>query len=166
MKVPTMNPKAYGEKYNDHLLEQYKLYVEMADRISQRRDQSNRFYVTIVSALAAIVVIIARFGVPENGALLEVAFLVVGLFGLALSVVWHFNIRSYRTLNSAKFDIINSIEKQLPYAGYSKEWEILSNPPASRPQYQQLTRVEQFVPVIFMALFTALTIYALYLLFT
>ena len=161
-----MSSDDYGPEYNNHLLEQYKLYVEMADRVSQRRDQSNRFYVTIVSALAAIVVIIARFGVPENGALLEVAFLVVGLFGLALSVVWHFNIRSYRTLNSAKFDIINSIEKQLPYAGYSKEWEILSNPPASRPQYQQLTRVEQFVPVIFMALFTALTIYALYLLFT
>lgn len=161
-----MNPEEYGDKYPDHLLEQYKLYVEMADRVSQRRDQSNRFYVTIVSALAAIVVIIARFGVPENGALLEVAFLVIGLFGLALSVIWHFKIRSYRTLNSAKFDIINSMEKQLPYAGYSKEWEILSNPPLGRPQYQQLTRVEQFVPVIFMALFAALTIYAIYLLIT
>ena len=161
-----MSSDDYGPEYNDHLLEQYKLYVEMADRVSQRRDQSNRFYVTIVSALAAIVVIIARFGVPENGALLEVAFLVVGLFGLALSVVWHFNVRSYRTLNSAKFDIINSIEKQLPYAGYSKEWEILSNPPPGRPQYRQLTRVEQFVPVIFALLFAALTIYALYLLFT
>lgn len=161
-----MPPDDYGENYNDHLLEQYKLYVEMADRVSQRRDQSNRFYVTIVSALAAIVVIIARFGAPENGALLEVAFLVIGLFGLALSVIWHFNIRSYRTLNSAKFDIINSIERQLPYAGYSKEWEILSKPPQGRPQYQQLTRVEQFVPVIFMALFAALTIYAIYLLLT
>ena len=162
-----MKPEDYGEeKYSDHLLEQYKLYVEMADRVSQRRDQSNRFYVTIVSALAAVVVIIARFSVPENGALLEVAFLIVGLFGLALSVVWHFNIRSYRTLNSAKFDIINSIEKQLPYAGYSKEWEILSNPPQGRPQYRQLTRVEQFVPVIFSALFAALTAYALFLLFT
>ena len=160
-----MPPDEYGESYNDHLLEQYKLYVEMADRVSQRRDQSNRFYVTIVSALAAIVVIIARFGVPENGALLEVAFLVVGLFGLALSVVWHFNIRSYRTLNSAKFAIINRMEKQLPYAGYNEEWEIL-RPPEGRRPYFQLTRVEQFVPVIFALLFAALTIYALYLLLT
>ena len=159
-----MNPEDYGEKHDDHLLEQYKLYVEMADRVSQRRDQSNRFYVTIVSALAAIVVIIARFGVPENGALLETGFLIIGLFGLALSVVWHFNIRSYRTLNSAKFDIINRIEKQLPYAGYNEEWDILSNPPSGRPRYQQLTRVEQFVPLIFTALFAALTVYALCLL--
>ena len=160
----SISPDDYGPEYKPHLLEQYKLYVEMADRVSQRRDQSNRFYVTIVSALAAIVVIIARFGVPENGALLEVAFLVVGLFGIALSVVWHFNIRSYRTLNSAKFEIINRIERQLPFAGYSEEWEIL-RPPEGRQPYFQLTRVEQFVPAIFAVLFAALTIYALCLLF-
>ena len=160
-----MNPDDYGDKHQDHLLEQYKLYVEMADRVSQRRDQSNRFYVTIVSALAAIVVVIARFGVPENGALLEVAFLIIGLFGLALSGIWYFNIRSYRVLNSAKFAIINRIEEQLPFAGYSEEWEIL-RPPEGRRPYFQLTRVEQFVPAIFTVLFAALTIYAICLLVT
>ena len=161
-----MSPKDYGDSYNDHLLEQYKLYVEMADRVSQRRDQSNRFYVTIVSALAAIVVIIARFGVPENGALLEVAFLVVGLFGIALSYIWRLNIKSYRVLNSAKFDVINEIEKQLPSQGYNKEWDLLENPPPGRDKYLQLTRVEQRVPLIFIGLFVALTAYAIFLLFT
>ena len=161
-----MNPETYGDKYPDHLLEQYKLYVEMADRISQRRDQSNRFYVTIVSALAAIVVVIARFGVPAdaaNGALSHIGFLAIGLFGLALSIIWFFNIRSYRALNSAKFAIINEIEKQLPFAGYTEKWNIL-RPPSGSPRCMQLTRVEQFVPVIFTALFLLLTIYALILL--
>ena len=82
-----MSSDDYGPEYNNHLLEQYKLYVEMADRVSQRRDQSNRFYVTIVSALAAIVVIIARLGVPEDGTEVilsaNVAFVFAGLFGLA-----------------------------------------------------------------------------------
>ena len=159
-----MKPEEYGDKYSAHLLEQYKLYVEMADRVSQRRDQSNRFYVTIVSALAAIVVVIARFGVPEDGAsgaLSDIGFLAIGL---ALSGVWWLNIRSYRTLNSAKFEIINRIEKRLPFAGYSEEWEIL-RPPEGRKPYLQLTRVEQFVPLIFMALFALLIAYSLYLLF-
>lgn len=161
-----MNPETYGDKYPDHLLEQYKLYVEMADRISQRREQSNRFYVTIVSALAAIVVVIARFGVPAdaaNGALSHIGFLAIGLFGLALSIIWLFNIRSYRALNSAKFVIINEIEKQLPFAGYTEEWNIL-RPPSGSPSYLQLTRVEQFVPAIFATLFLLLTIYAIFLL--
>ena len=161
-----MKPEEYGDDYRAHLLEQYKLYVEMADRVSQRRDQSNRFYVTIVSALAAIVVVIARFGIPvggASGALSDIGFLAIGLFGFALSGVWWLNIRSYRTLNSAKFEIINRVEKQLPFAGYSEEWEIL-RPPKGRKPYLQLTRVEQFVPIIFMGLFVLLIAYSLCLL--
>ena len=161
-----MNPETYGDKYPDHLLEQYKLYVEMADRVSQRRDQSNRFYVTIVSALAAIVVVIARFGVPAdaaNGSLTHIGFLAIGLFGLALSIIWFFNIRSYRALNTAKFKIINKMENQLPFAGYAEEWDILSSP-SDAPRYLQLTRVEQFVPAIFATLFVLLAIYAIFLL--
>ena len=162
-----MSPDDYGPEYKPHLLEQYKLYVEMADRVSQRRDQSNRFYVTIVSALAAIVVIIARLGVPADGTEVmlsaSVAFVVAGLFGLALSVVWFFNIRSYRMLNRAKFKVINRMEKQLPFAAYKKEWKI-ARPAKGRRPYFQLTRVEQYVPVIFMVLSIALIIYAVYLL--
>jgi hypothetical protein len=30
----------YGEHYHEHLLEQYKLHVEMTDNISDRRDRS------------------------------------------------------------------------------------------------------------------------------
>ncbi len=32
------------EKYHEHILEQYKLYVEMADRISARRNMANVFF--------------------------------------------------------------------------------------------------------------------------
>ena len=164
-----MKPEEYGKEYSAHLLEQYKIYVEMADHVSQRRDQSNRFYVTIVSALAAIVVVIARFGLPAGGAngaisnIGDIGFLITGLFGLALCCVWRWNIRSYRDLNSAKYKIIGKIEKQLPFAGYSEEWDILRHPEGRKP-YLQLTRVEQFVPLIFMALFALLIAYSICLL--
>lgn len=35
--------KSYGEKFHEHLLEQYKIYVEMMDRVSARRLQNNTF---------------------------------------------------------------------------------------------------------------------------
>ena len=152
-----MTPEEYGDKYSDHFLDQYKLYVEMADRISQRREQSNRFYVTLVSAVVALLIVVSRVGTPMG--VWPVVLLISGVFGAALSAVWYFNIRSYRTLNSAKFAIINQMESRLPAAGYSDEWEIL-RPKGARPQYLQLTRVEQFVPVIFLVLFIALTVYA------
>lgn len=157
-----MKPDEYGESYQDHLLEQYKLYVEMADRVSQRRDQSNRFYVTIVSALVALLIVMARIGVSD--AVWIAALLIAGLFGIALSGIWILNIRSYRTLNSAKFEVINSIERQLPWAGYTDEWEIL-RPKNARPQYLQLSRVEQLVPWLVILLFAGIAAYGTFLLF-
>lgn len=157
-----MKRDEYGDNYQAHLLEQYKLYVEMADRVSQRRDQSNRFYVTIVSALVALLVVMARLGAADS--VWAAALLIVGLFGMALSVIWVINIKSYRRLNTAKFDVINAIESQLPTAGYSDEWERL-RPKDGRRQYFQLTRVEQLVPWLTLALFAGIAGYGVFLLF-
>ena len=163
-----MNPEEYGEKYSDHLMEQYKLYVEMADRVSQRRDQSNRFYVALLGALAAILVIAARFVLSDDGEssmFMTVVILAGGVFGAALSIIWRLNIRSYRTLNSAKFKIIHELEKRIPFAGYTKEWEILRCPPDGSPKYLQLTAVEQYVPILVFLTFAALAGYSAFLLF-
>ena len=157
-----MKPDEYGEKYQDHLLEQYKLFVEMADRVSQRRDQSNRFYVTFVSAIAGLLMVLARFGTSVNG-IWPVVFLISGLLGTALSFIWFLNIKSYRTLNSAKFEIINDLERQLPYQGYSKEWELL-RPATGSPKYLQLTRIEQLVPAVIILLFLGIAGYGVFLL--
>ena len=156
-----MKPKEYGEKYPDHFLEQYKLYVEMADRVSQRREQSNRFYVTLLAAIASLLILAARLGVAEG--VWPVVFLISGGFGVALSVVWHFNINSYRQLNRVKFDIIGELEKQLPSAPYADEWKLL-RPRGGPAKYIQLTRVERFVPVLFGLLFLGLAGYAVWLL--
>ena len=157
-----MKRDEYGDNYQAHLLEQYKLYVEMADRVSQRRDQSNRFYVTIVSALVALLVVMARLGAADS--VWAAALLIAGLFGAALSLIWLQNIRSYRTLNSAKFDVINAIESQLPTAGYRDEWERL-RPKGGPPRYFQLTRVEQLVPSLTLLLFLGIAGYGAFLLF-
>ncbi len=163
-----MTPEEYGDKYPDHLIEQYKLYVEMADRVSQRRDQSNRFYVALLGALAAILVIAARFVLSDGGEAVKfitAAFLISGVFGAAISIIWLVNIRSYRTLNSAKFQVIHELEKEIPFDGYAKEWDILRPPDGSR-KYLQLTIIEQFVPVLVCITFLALAGYSAFLLFT
>lgn len=149
----------YGDNYQAHLLEQYKLYVEMADRISQRRDHANRFYASAVSAIVALLVVTARFGLP--GSSWDVALLVAGIFGTALSTIWYINLRSYQVLNGVKFEVINGIEPLLPHDGYTQEWaQLLSE---SRPsKYFQLTKVERFVPLLMAALFICLVGFSVY----
>ena len=155
-----MTPKEYGEKYPDHLLEQYKLYVEMADRISQRRDQSNKFYATVYSALAAVLLLTARFDLSDNT--LGIVFLAVGIVGTSLAFIWWLNIQSYRAINSAKFVVIQEIEASLPFPGYKREWELLMHPADGKRKYLQLTRIEQYVPVVFLLMSMALVGYAAY----
>ena len=155
-----MDRDKYGDNYQVHLLEQYKLYVEMADRISQRREQSNRFYAGLVSAIIALLVVMARFGVSGNN--WTIALFIAGLFGAALSVIWYVNLGSYRALNTAKYHVINNgLEPQLPYAGYTEELEQL-RPIKGPAKYFQLTRIERFVPLLMLLLFIGIAAYALY----
>ena len=154
-----MKPEDYGDNYQAHLLDQYKLYVEMADRISQRRDQSNRFYAGLVSAIIALLVVMGRFGV--SGSSWSIALLAAGLFGVSLSIIWFINLGSYRALNSAKFRVINKMESQLPYAGYTEEWAYL-RPDEGPARYFQLTRIERYVPLLILALFVGIVAYSIY----
>ena len=155
-----MNPELYGEKYSDHFLEQYKLYVEMTDRVSQRREQANRFYVSLIAAIVALLVVLARFDVDQ--AVWPTIFLISGVFGAVLSAIWFVNIRSYRQLNAAKYEVINKMEEQLPVAGYCDEWDMLR----SRNRVVGplgLSGIEQFVPIVFFLGFTALAVYGAFL---
>ena len=41
----------YGTEFENHLFDQYKLYVEMADRVSARRMLANSFFVGVHTTL-------------------------------------------------------------------------------------------------------------------
>ena len=45
----------YGEKYDEHLLQQYLLYVQMADKISERRSLANTFFLTANTAILSAI---------------------------------------------------------------------------------------------------------------
>lgn len=133
MEEPEAVPAAF--------LDQYKLAVEMADRVSARRATANSFFVTVQSAL------VTAFGFSKYGRWpLAVA-------GIVVVAVWWLSLRSYRMLNGAKFDVINKMEERLPVAPYRDEWALLDRKDGPLHQrYAALSFVEQTVPVAFMAL--------------
>lgn len=78
------------------LLEQYKLYVELADRVSQRRGTANAFFLS-VNSLAAVVVGTLWADPPEASAWFLIFPLII-LEGVCVS--WFWIARSYRQLNA------------------------------------------------------------------
>lgn len=133
-----------NEKWHSHLLEQYKLYVEMADRISQRRTTANSYFLTVNSAILAFVGYLTTEASPDYMWLLALA-------GFMLTLFWHNVILSYRNLNSAKWQVVQDIEKRLPISPYDAEWDLVQrghNPKLYRP----ITHIESWVPIVFLLL--------------
>lgn len=151
-----MDKNKYSEKFNKYLLEQYKLYVEMTDRISERRIQTNKFYISLLSGLLALLSIL----VSVDGLSQHLIFIIVSLLGIALCVLWHTNIQSYRQLNSGKFKVIHEMEQFLPFSCYNKEWEILEKG-KENSKYLQLTKVEKYIPLILSIPYILLFLYTL-----
>lgn len=160
------------------LLELYKTAVEMADRVSARRAGANSFFVTLNSALAAIVGIVsaARKPPPHGNIPSFDAFglCVTAAAGIVLAVVWWALLRYYRRLSRAKWDVINRLEIRLPASPFTDEWKELhpeettvGAPTASgrrtvgfrlRVKHREATVVEQVVPFVFVVLYVVLAV--------
>jgi hypothetical protein len=67
---------------------------------------------------------------------------------LTLCLAWFLLVRSYRQLNSAKYAVIGALEQRLPAMPYRHEWAALDEG-SKRSSYWPLSRVEQWIPVIF-----------------
>jgi hypothetical protein len=146
-----VNAASYGgdDKYRAAILDQYKMYVEMADRVSSRRGLTNTFFLTLNTLVFSL------FGVfwkdrPDDLPGLALALLLA--VALAECAAWWTIVRSYRQLNAGKYKVV-LLEERLPASPYwSAEWKALGEgeDPAL---YLPLTHVEQWVPVIFAAVY-------------
>lgn len=128
------------------LLEQYKLYVEMADRISQRRGAANTFFLTFNTAIVGALASFFENVPPEVSVTMYIAAAV-------LAIAWAVLLRSYRNLNSAKFMVIGVLEERLPANAYYKaEWKALGEGKDWR-RYVPLSAIETVVPAVFFLIY-------------
>lgn len=124
------------EDANEEILfEQYRLYVEMANNITNHRNNTNKFYVTLISLLISIFSIITSITHEL------IIFIIPLMIIIGISYIWMKNIESYSALNHGKFDVINEIENKLPARGFTIEWELIK-----LYNYKELTKVEKNVP--------------------
>lgn len=149
---PTAEEFAVAADLPENYFELYKLAVEMADRVSARRSLANSFFLTINTGLAALM-----GGIDGLKWYLPVA-------GLLFCVTWWALLKSYRDLNSAKFQIILGMEERLPVRVYADEKRIYKSDAVRFQlrrkvitrwigQYRELNRVERIVPAVFGAIY-------------
>jgi hypothetical protein len=134
-----------GEKYQAAILDQYKIYVEMADRVSARRALTNTYFLTLNSVIFTAVGVFWKDRPTASTWFLIFPTIVL----LGQCVAWFSLLRSYRQLNSAKYAVIGALEERLPASPYwSAEWTALGQG-KSRLRYRPVTHLEQWIPVLF-----------------
>jgi hypothetical protein len=132
------------EKYQAAILEQYKIYVEMADRVSNRRGLTNTFFLTLNTVVATIIGTLWKGNSTVSPWLLSLPLLIA----VGQCVAWWWLVRSYRQLNGAKYEVIGALEERLPTSVWRAEWIALGEGGDWR-KYLPLTHLEQWVPVLF-----------------
>ncbi len=121
-------------------LEQWKKYVEMSNALSERRVSSNNFYLSANSLLIIMIGFLIEF---EHYIWLSLIFVI----GITFSLNWFYLISQYKNYNSAKFIVINAIEEDLPYRGFTVEWEIIKNNKIKLLKIP-LSNIEKIIPSV------------------
>ena len=138
-------------KYQEAVMEQYKLYVETADRVSQRTAAVMTFFLTLNAGVFTIIGAIARARDVDSLALLTLALVV----GLSQSAIWYALARHYRQLLTAKYFVVGVLEARLPSSPYyGGEWHALGRG-LERRLYVPITRFEAFAPGVSAAAYLA-----------
>jgi hypothetical protein len=128
----------YGSEFNEHILEQWKACVEMANSNSERRLTSNNIFIVINAAIIAL----TSFA-PDYKSI------VMSLVGIVVSAIWINSIKSYKELNRVKYQIINELEGNLPASPYKYEWYLINK----EGKYKRFTILENILPCIFIVLY-------------
>nr|WP_232541636.1 hypothetical protein [Nocardia bovistercoris] len=131
--------------YEHAVLEQYRLCVEMADRVSARRGLANSFFLTLNTGIITVVVALGRTPPPATTQWLAIPL--VALLGQCFA--WYYLVRSYRLLNCAKYQVVGALEERLPASPFWRaEWWALGEG-KDRKRYWPLSHIEQWTPVLF-----------------
>lgn len=160
-RLQSRTPEEYGDKYQEHLLEQYKLFVQTSQHVSDKRQNANNYLLTLNSSLVTLfVALLSSFGHHRWNFLIPVT-------GLLICFIWHSLVDSYKDLNTAKFAVIHELENQLPVALFRHEWYVCGHnrQKADKPVedvYIPLTHLERWIPLAFAMIYIGLGAYAVF----
>lgn len=138
--------------YEDHYLEQYRIYLHIFNSTTDRRNKSNEFFLGLNTAIIGVLGYLETKGLNDSS---SVIFLFAPLVGIAICYCWYQIIISYKMLSRAKFSIIHNIEEKLPLSLFKTEWELLGRG-IDFSKYRKISSIEKNIPIVFIILYSVI----------
>ena len=148
---------AYGEAhYQEHLIEQYKLYVEMLEGSNKRRMDTNTLFISINTIM---VTFSALF---NEGKVLTLGLKLVCGTGLLFSFVWYLLLVNYNAINTVKWAVVYEMESHLPCNPFEAEWKDPDKvgEQHGKTRYWSISKLEKLLPIVFAALYLVIGYHA------
>ena len=117
--------------------ENYKIFVESAEKISEKRANLNNIYLTFSLAL---------FSFISVSKLNQVYFYILNILGILMSIIWFITIDNYSKRNKVKYEIINEYENKNKLKWFSEEEKRIS-------VLTNLTFLEKLLPIAFIIIY-------------
>jgi len=133
------------ERKNELVFNQYELMVNSTLQVTAWRQTSNGFYIALNTAIFALL-----SGIIEN---VNIAYPLLGIAGIAISIFWYMHIDYFSKLNGAKFEVIAKMEEHLPVKAFMDEHECFKS-----KKCRNATQIEKGIVCVFMILYCAVLV--------
>jgi hypothetical protein len=140
---------------SEPFVEQYKLFLDSIDKVTEKRQNANSYFLTINTGVCSLVGYFLSKDVANQ---IKSLFWILPIAGILLSYFWHRLVKSYRQLNTAKFLILHLIEEKMPLSPSKAEWLALGEG-KDKKLYTPLTDLESWIPKLFIVMYTLLVFY-------
>jgi hypothetical protein len=144
------------------LSEQYKVLASHVEKMSERRQTANNFFLSLNSAIFAGMGLLAKESLAEvdhpfamKGIFAIV--LVLAIVGLVICKGWTSIIKAHRQLNLANMSILQMMEKHLPAAIFSAQHQF------AKRHYVSLVAIEERIAGSFSWMYLAFVVGCLFL---
>jgi hypothetical protein len=133
--------------------EEYKLFSERTERLSERRQAATQTYLAVNTAAFTILVFLVK-DAGFRGWGLVAASLPLFLMGTLACLIWHRIIVQYKPLIGWHYEQLREMELRIPesYQVYRKEWDKFYTPSQGKERFG-FSLLEVWLPRIFLALY-------------
>ncbi|MGR3759250.1 RipA family octameric membrane protein [Roseobacteraceae bacterium NS-SX3] len=160
--------------------EEFKLFYESTEKVTDRRLESNRWNYSICVAILVAVAVLINWSLAKPSFILLslAAVIVLSLMAALYCTLWIGQIRDYKALNNAKFDVLNSMapriafgesetDPRISFCPFEKEWDSLQKANAVEEVYRsnlvalKASNMEYLIPRAFRILFLGIILAAI-----
>lgn len=156
---PLLNDEVEQSKIDPKIvLEQWRLTVESAMQVSNRRQTANNLFIMMLTILISGVLLSDSISNADKPFQLGVS-IAVSILGILLCFEWMSQMDYYGALNDVKYTAIRDMEKYLPIQIFNAEDIYFYS---DYKKKRSFSKKEKIIPLIFIAVFLAIMLIAVY----